>query len=50
MFYYNPADPSPFIEKRTGIGYTLNFARPTAWIFLIGIAAVVIISLVAAAH
>lgn len=37
MFYYNPGDPSPFIEKRTGIGFTLNFARPAAWIILAAI-------------
>lgn len=34
MFYYNPGDPSVFVEKRAGIGYTLNFARPLAWLFV----------------
>ena len=33
--YYNPGDPSIFIEKRMGIGWTVNFARPTAWAFFI---------------
>jgi uncharacterized membrane protein len=31
MFYVNPDDPAIFIEKRFGIGYTLNFGNPWAW-------------------
>jgi uncharacterized membrane protein len=27
LFYVNPADPSILIEKRFGIGYTLNFGN-----------------------
>ncbi|WP_143033216.1 DUF5808 domain-containing protein [Tindallia californiensis] len=30
MFYYNPDDPAIWIEKRFGIGWTLNFANPVA--------------------
>ncbi|MHA0856465.1 DUF1648 domain-containing protein [Paenibacillus sp. CMAA1364] len=41
-FYYNPQDPSVWIEKRTGIGWTVNFARPIGWLFLIAIPAVII--------
>lgn len=41
-FYYNPQDPSIFVEKRMGIGWTLNFARPAGWIILIGILAVIL--------
>lgn len=37
MFYFNPSDPSCFIEKRSGIGYTLNFAKPLSWVLLLGI-------------
>jgi uncharacterized membrane protein len=37
LFYYNPSDPSVFVEKRVGIGYTVNFARPIAWIFMTGV-------------
>ncbi|GGA50085.1 DUF1648 domain-containing protein [Paenibacillus physcomitrellae] len=33
--YYNPNDPSLFIEKRVGIGWTVNFARPLAWVFVL---------------
>lgn len=39
--YYNPQDPSIFIEKRTGIGWTMNFARPMSWILLLGIIAII---------
>jgi uncharacterized membrane protein len=46
MFYFNPADPSIFVEKRSGIGQTLNFGRPAAWIVIAGIAAFIIVSLV----
>lgn len=50
MFYYNSSDPSAFIEKRTGIGYTLNFAKPVAWIFIGGVVAIVIASIVVSTH
>jgi len=42
LVYYNPDDPALWIEKRLGIGYTLNFARAGAWWFL---AAVLVIPL-----
>ena len=31
VFYYNPADSSVMVEKRFGIGYTLNYARWESW-------------------
>lgn len=34
VFYVNPDDPSLWVPKRLGIGYTLNFARPTAWLVM----------------
>jgi len=34
LFYYNPDDAALFVEKRIGFGYTINFARPSAWIVL----------------
>jgi len=37
QFYVNREDPALFIEKRFGIGWTLNFARPLGWLSLIGI-------------
>lgn len=35
MFYYNPEDPALWIEKRFGIGWTLNFANPLALGFMV---------------
>jgi len=35
IFYYNPDDPALMVEKRLGIGYTLNFARGRAWLILV---------------
>jgi Family of unknown function (DUF5808) len=34
VFYFNPDDSAVLVEKRFGLGYNLNFARPTAWIIL----------------
>lgn len=34
LFYCNPDDSALFVEKRIGIGYTLNFARPASWILM----------------
>jgi len=31
--YYNRSDPSVWVEKRLGIGWTLNMARPASWVF-----------------
>lgn len=33
--YYAPEDPALFVPKRVGIGSTVNFARPAAWVLLI---------------
>lgn len=30
MFYYNPDDPEYYVDKRFGIGQTINFAHRTA--------------------
>ncbi len=35
VFYFNRDDSAVFVEKRFGLGYSLNFARPTAWIILL---------------
>ncbi|HWF19656.1 MAG TPA: DUF5808 domain-containing protein [Verrucomicrobiae bacterium] len=34
VFYFNRTDPALFVEKRFGVGWTLNMARPGAWAFL----------------
>jgi hypothetical protein len=36
--FYATDDPALFVPKRIGIGQTLNFGRPGAWIFLAAIA------------
>lgn len=35
LFYANPDDPSIFVPKRFGVGWTLNFSKPTAWLLII---------------
>jgi uncharacterized membrane protein len=42
MFYFNPNDPSLFLEKRFGVGWTINLAQPIGWVIfivIIGLAA-----------
>jgi uncharacterized membrane protein len=34
MFYYNPDDPALVVEKRFGIGWTLNFGNHWCWVIL----------------
>lgn len=34
LFYYNKNNPDLFIEKKFGVGWSVNFARPGIWIFL----------------
>jgi uncharacterized membrane protein len=38
QIYYNPDDAATWVEKRAGVGYTLNFAQPLAWILMLTIA------------
>ncbi len=33
--YFNPADPTLLVEKRTGLGYTLNLGNPWSWLVMI---------------
>jgi len=42
VFYYNPDERRLFVPKRTGIPFTLNFARPAAWAITGSILAVII--------
>lgn len=35
QFYVNKNDPSIFVEKRFGVGWTNNWAHPVSWIFII---------------
>ncbi|MDR1790840.1 MAG: DUF5808 domain-containing protein [Propionibacteriaceae bacterium] len=36
-FYFNPEDPAVFVEKRFGVGWTNNFARPLTWVLVVGL-------------
>ena len=35
VFYFNRDDPSVMVERRFGIGYTVNFAHPVAWVIIL---------------
>lgn len=35
QFYFNRNDPALFLEKRFGVGWTINLARPLAWTILL---------------
>ena len=37
FIYYNPADSRIFLPKRSGLGYTLNFAKPISIIIILSI-------------
>lgn len=34
IFYYNSQDPALLVGKRSGVGWTFNFAHPMAWLIL----------------
>ena len=36
LFYFNPHDPAIWVEKRFGLGYTLNMGNSRAWLLIIG--------------
>jgi len=51
LFYVNQNDPALFVESRFGIGFTLNFGHPGAWVFLgVLVAVFVAIILIAPSH
>jgi len=37
LVYFNPADPSLLVEKRFGIGYTLNFGNSWSWVIILAL-------------
>jgi uncharacterized membrane protein len=43
FFYSNPDDPALFVEKRYGLGWTLNFGHPQAKLVLIGSLVVILV-------
>jgi uncharacterized membrane protein len=51
LFYVNRDDPAVFVEKRFGVGYTLNFGHRGVWIALVVLVAVwVVVFLLAPSH
>ncbi|OWA37072.1 hypothetical protein B9G55_03080 [Saccharibacillus sp. O16] len=48
LFYYNPQDPSFMTEKRFGLGWTFNFARPVSWFIMTAIVLVPVAAVSAA--
>jgi uncharacterized membrane protein len=46
--YVNRADPTLFVEKRTGLGYTLNLGNPWAWLIVVVFYAAIALLLMAA--
>jgi uncharacterized membrane protein len=39
LIYLNREDPALMVTKRFGVGWTVNFANPKAWLLLAGIVA-----------
>ncbi|MBA3823649.1 MAG: DUF1648 domain-containing protein [Ktedonobacterales bacterium] len=37
VLYYNPNDPALFVERRSGMGFTLNFGHRGSWLFMGGL-------------
>lgn len=46
VFYYNKEDPAVFVEKRFGLGTTLNMARWQSWLAVGGLIIFMIVTLV----
>lgn len=37
VFYFNKSDKRLMVSKRSGLGWTFNFASPWAWLILISL-------------
>jgi uncharacterized membrane protein len=37
LLYRNPSDERLWVPKISGLGYTLNFAKPIAWVILVAL-------------
>ncbi|WP_404988530.1 DUF5808 domain-containing protein [Clostridium culturomicium] len=44
-FYFNKNDPAWMVEKRTGVGWTVNFANPKSWIAMVGLIIFIIVNI-----
>jgi uncharacterized membrane protein len=45
LIYYNPDDPALIVEKRIGIGWTLNLGNRWSWFFSIMVLSIPLILL-----
>jgi uncharacterized membrane protein len=43
LLYFNPTDPAVLVERRMGIGWTMNFGNPWSWVSLMAVAVIVVI-------
>lgn len=48
LFYYNPDDPEPFVPKRFGFGWTVNFGHLADKLFLLIMLATLLLPVVLA--
>lgn len=46
-FYFNPHDPALMVNKRFGIGRTLNFGHPLAWVIVAGLLIFIVLRILA---
>jgi len=46
VIYFNPNDERIFLPKRTGLGFTFNFAKPVAQVFFVLIILAIIYSII----
>ncbi|MGH9642655.1 MAG: DUF5808 domain-containing protein [Terriglobales bacterium] len=44
LLYFNRTDPALFVEKRMGIGWTVNFGNPWSWVSVIAVAVIVVVA------
>jgi uncharacterized membrane protein len=42
VFYYNKEDANFLVPKAYGFGWTLNFANPISWVFILAIIGLII--------
>jgi uncharacterized membrane protein len=42
LLYFNPTDPALLVERRMGIGWTVNFGNPWSWVPVAAVAVIVV--------
>jgi len=45
QIYYNPNDPALMVEKRFGVGYTINFGNRASWLLVALVVLIVLVPL-----